>query len=82
MSRCFTRIEDALDGADVVMPLRVQRERMNGSFIPSEREFFARYGINRKRLNLAAPEAVVMHPGPMNRGVEIDSDIADDPSAV
>ena len=52
---------------------------MNGSFIPSEREFFARYGINRKRLNLAAPEAVVMHPGPMNRGVEIDSDIADDP---
>ena len=77
--RCFTQIEDALDGADVVMPLRVQRERMNGSFIPSEREFFARYGINRKRLSLAAPEAVVMHPGPMNRGVEIDSDIADDP---
>jgi len=77
--RCFTRLDDALAGADVVMPLRVQRERMNGSFIPSEREFFARYGINRKRLDLAAPEAVVMHPGPMNRGVEIDSDIADDP---
>ena len=77
--QCFTRLDDALAGADVVMPLRVQRERMNGSFIPSEREFFARYGINRKRLDLAAPEAVVMHPGPMNRGVEIDSDIADDP---
>ncbi len=75
---CYTRLEDAMDGADVVMPLRVQRERMNGSFIPSEREFFARYGVDRKRLALAAPEAVVLHPGPMNRGVEIDSDIADD----
>ena len=77
--QCFHEIEPALPGADVVMALRVQRERMNGSFIPSSREFFARYGVNRKRLEMANDHAVIMHPGPMNRGVEIDSDIADDP---
>ncbi len=75
----FTRIEDALDGADVVMMLRLQNERMDGALIPSPREFHALYGLTAERLALAAPDALVMHPGPMNRGVEIDSAIADDP---
>ncbi|MEK6542546.1 MAG: aspartate carbamoyltransferase catalytic subunit [Pseudomonadota bacterium] len=75
----FTRIEDAIDGADVVMMLRLQNERMAGGYIPSAREFHALYGLNAERLALAKPDALVMHPGPMNRGVEIDSAIADDP---
>ena len=75
----FTRIEEALEGADVVMMLRLQNERMDGAFIPSPREFSAQYGLDRKRLALAKPDALVMHPGPMNRGVEIESAIADDP---
>ncbi len=75
----FTRIDDALDGADVVMMLRLQNERMDGAFIPSAREFHALYGLTAARLALARPDAIVMHPGPMNRGVEIDSAIADDP---
>ncbi|MEQ1726039.1 MAG: aspartate carbamoyltransferase catalytic subunit [Sphingopyxis sp.] len=74
-----TRIEDAIDGADVVMMLRLQNERMAGGFIPSAREFHALYGLSEARLTLAKPDALVMHPGPMNRGVEIDSSIADDP---
>jgi aspartate carbamoyltransferase catalytic subunit len=73
------RIEDALDGADVLMMLRLQNERMDGGFIPSAREYHAFYGLTRERLALAKPDALVMHPGPMNRGVEIDSVIADDP---
>jgi aspartate carbamoyltransferase catalytic subunit len=75
----FTRVEDALDGADVVMMLRLQSERMDGAMIPSPREFHALYGLTAERLALAKPDALVMHPGPMNRGVEIDSAIADDP---
>jgi aspartate carbamoyltransferase catalytic subunit len=75
----FTRIDDALDGADVVMMLRLQNERMDGAFIPSAREFHALYGLTASRLALAKPDAIVMHPGPMNRGVEIVSAIADDP---
>jgi aspartate carbamoyltransferase catalytic subunit len=75
----FTRFEPALDGADVVMMLRLQNERMDGGFIPSAREFHALYGLTAERLALAKPDALVMHPGPMNRGVEIDSAIADDP---
>ena len=67
----------ALAGADVVMMLRLQQERMSGQFIPSPREYHHLYGLTRKRLAKAAPEALVMHPGPMNRGVEIDSDVAD-----
>ena len=67
----------ALAGADVVMMLRLQQERMSGQFIPSAREYHHLYGLTRKRLAKAAPEALVMHPGPMNRGVEIDSDVAD-----
>ena len=67
----------ALAGADVVMMLRLQQERMSGQFIPSAREYHHLYGLTRQRLALAAPAALVMHPGPMNRGVEIDSEVAD-----
>ncbi len=67
-----------LAGADVVMMLRLQRERMDGGFIPSEREYFHRYGLDADKLAFARPDAIVMHPGPMNRGVEIDGTIADD----
>jgi aspartate carbamoyltransferase catalytic subunit len=68
----------ALDGADVVMMLRLQRERMDGGFIPSEREYYHRYGLDAEKLAHAKPDAIVMHPGPMNRGVEIDGTLADD----
>ncbi|WP_299326305.1 aspartate carbamoyltransferase catalytic subunit [Parasphingopyxis sp.] len=74
----FTDFDAGLEGADVVMMLRLQNERMQGGFIPSPREYFALYGLTRERLDRAAPDALVMHPGPMNRGVEIASDIADD----
>jgi aspartate carbamoyltransferase catalytic subunit len=71
-----TSIDDALRGADVVMALRIQRERMAGGLLPSLREYAARYGLTRSRLALASPEALVMHPGPMNEGVEIAADVA------
>ena len=67
-----------LEGADVVMMLRLQRERMDGGFVPSEREYFQRYGLDAEKLAYAKEDAIVMHPGPMNRGVEIDGAIADD----
>lgn len=70
-------MREGLDGADIVMMLRLQRERMNGSFIPSTQEYFAYYGLDQKKLGYAKPDALVMHPGPMNRGVEIDSAVAD-----
>ena len=69
---------EGLAGADIVMALRLQKERMNKGLIPSEREFFAFYGLNAEKLSHAKPDALVMHPGPMNRGVEIDSAVADD----
>lgn len=75
----YTNFDEALDGADVVMMLRVQNERMDGGFIPSTREFHMRYGLTPERLALAKPDALVMHPGPMNRGVEITSSVADHP---
>jgi aspartate carbamoyltransferase catalytic subunit len=71
------RIEAALEGADVVMILRIQRERQTSAFFPSMREYAVHYGLNLKRLELAHAEAIVMHPGPMNRGIEIASDVAD-----
>jgi aspartate carbamoyltransferase catalytic subunit len=71
------RIEGAIDGADVVMILRIQRERQDAAFFPSMREYAVHYGLNAKHLAEAAPDAIVMHPGPMNRGVEIASEIAD-----
>ena len=69
---------EGLRGADVVMMLRLQKERMDGGFIPSEREYYHRWGLDAEKLALAAPDAIVMHPGPMNRGVEIDGTLADD----
>ena len=74
----FHRMEDGLKEADVVMMLRLQMERMTGSFLPSTREFYRLYGLDADKLALAKPGAFVMHPGPMNRGVEIDSAVADD----
>ena len=74
----FEDMVQGLKGADVVMMLRLQKERMDGAFIPSEREYFHRYGLNAEKLSHAAPDAIVMHPGPMNRGVEIDGTLADD----
>ncbi|WP_386680310.1 aspartate carbamoyltransferase catalytic subunit [Loktanella sp. R86503] len=74
----FDDMEKGLQDVDVVMMLRLQKERMDGGFIPSEREYFHRYGLDADKLALAKPDAIVMHPGPMNRGVEIDGTIADD----
>ncbi|MEL7460469.1 MAG: aspartate carbamoyltransferase catalytic subunit [Pseudomonadota bacterium] len=67
-----------LADADVVMMLRLQKERMDGGFIPSEREYYHRFGLDAEKLKAAKPDAIVMHPGPMNRGVEIDGTLADD----
>jgi aspartate carbamoyltransferase catalytic subunit len=70
-------MREGLSGADIVMMLRLQRERMNGSFVPSVQEYFHFYGLDQTKLRYAKPDALVMHPGPMNRGVEIDSAVAD-----
>ena len=74
----FDDMKRGLADVDVVMMLRLQRERMDGGFIPSEREYFHRYGLDADKLSHARPDAIVMHPGPMNRGVEIDGILADD----
>ncbi len=73
----FTDMRKGLEGADIVMMLRLQRERMAGSYIPSAKEYFRYYGLDADKLAHARPDALVMHPGPMNRGVEIATDIAD-----
>ena len=73
----FTDMRRGLADADIVMMLRLQRERMSGSFVPSVREYFHFFGLDAEKLALARPDALVMHPGPMNRGVEIDSAVAD-----
>ncbi len=73
----FTNMGDGLDGVDVVMMLRLQRERMTGSYIPSPREYYHFFGLDHEKLKRAKPDAIIMHPGPMNRGVEIDSSVAD-----
>jgi len=70
-------MREGLAGADIVMMLRLQRERMNGSYVPSVPEYFHYFGLDEKKLSFAKPDALVMHPGPMNRGVEIDSIVAD-----
>jgi len=75
-------IDEGLRGADVIIMLRLQNERMNGTLLPSSREYFARYGLTPERLAVAAPDAIVMHPGPINRGVEIASEVADGPQSV
>ena len=74
----FTDLEAGIKDADIVMMLRLQTERMQGREIPSQREYFNLFGLNKQKLERAAPNALIMHPGPMNRGVEIDSLIADD----
>jgi len=76
------RIEPAIEGADVVMMLRIQKERMGGGLFPNTREYSRYFGLNARRLELAKPDAIVMHPGPINRGVEIDPGVADGPRAV
>jgi len=74
----FTDMREGLKGVDIVMMLRLQLERMSGAFVPSTREYFRYWGLDREKLSHANPGALVMHPGPMNRGVEIDSAVADD----
>jgi aspartate carbamoyltransferase catalytic subunit len=78
----FTDMREGLKGADVVMMLRLQHERANGKMIPSVREYYHFYGLDAEKLSYAKPDAIVMHPGPMNRGVEIDPAIADGPASV
>ncbi len=73
----FTSMKQGLKDADIVMTLRLQRERMNGGFIPSPKEYFRYYGLDAEKLGYARPDALVMHPGPMNRGVEISTEVAD-----
>src|SRR6266571_5066118 len=75
-------IRASLAGCDVVVMLRLQNERMKGPLLPSAQEFFKSYGLTPQKLALAKPDAIVMHPGPMNRGVEIDSSVADGPHSV
>jgi aspartate carbamoyltransferase catalytic subunit len=73
----FTKLEDGIRGADVIIMLRLQNERMRGALLPSAHEYYAHYGLTQDRLRVAKPDAIVMHPGPMNRGVEIESHVAD-----
>jgi aspartate carbamoyltransferase catalytic subunit len=78
----FREMHKGLADADVVMMLRLQLERMSGAFVPSQREYYRFYGLNEEKLRYAKPDALVMHPGPMNRGVEIDSNVADGAQSV
>jgi len=78
--KCFYDMDEGIKNSDVIMLLRLQNERMSGTENPSEREYFKFFGLDEKKLSLASPNAVIMHPGPMNRGVEIASSLADDPS--
>ena len=77
---CFDNLEDGIKDADVVMMLRIQKERMDKGTIPSDAAYFNKYGLTMERLSYAKPDALVLHPGPMNRGVEIDDEVADDPT--
>jgi aspartate carbamoyltransferase catalytic subunit len=81
-ARVFTDLDQGLEGVDVVVMLRLQKERMTGAFLPSEHEYYASFGLTEARLRKASPEVIVMHPGPINRGVEIDSRVADGPVSV
>ena len=76
--KVYKNLDDGLNNVDIIMVLRIQKERMEGSFVPSEKEFFKFWGLDRKKLDKARKNALVMHPGPINRGIEIDSDVADD----
>ena len=77
----FHDMSEGLDGCDIVMMLRLQTERMQGNYVPSIREYFHFFGLDYEKLERASAEALIMHPGPMNRGVEIDSEVADDSTA-
>ena len=77
-----TSLDEAVEGADVVMMLRIQHERMRSHYIPSTREYFNLFGLTPERLRRASPDVIILHPGPMNRGVEIDSEVADGPYSV
>ena len=81
-ARATTSVEEAVEDADVVMLLRIQLERMQGGFFPSLREYFTVFGMTEARLRRARPDVIIMHPGPMNRGVEIASEVADGPYSV
>ena len=74
----FNSMREGLEGVDIVMMLRLQQERMSGLYVPSRREYFHFFGLDREKLKYAKPDALIMHPGPLNRGVEIDSAVADD----
>ena len=74
----FSDIREGLKDSDIVMMLRLQNERMNSSFLSSNREYYEYYGLTPDKLNYAKDDAIVMHPGPMNRGIEIDTNLADD----
>ena len=76
--KVYKNLEKGLENVDIIMVLRIQKERMDGTFVPSEKEFFKFWGLDRKKLDKAKKNALVMHPGPINRGIEIDSDVADD----
>jgi aspartate carbamoyltransferase catalytic subunit len=80
--RVTTRVDEAVEGADVVMMLRIQLERMQGGFFPSLREYFRTFGMTEERVRRAQPDVIIMHPGPINRGVEIASEVADGPYSV
>ena len=80
--RVSTSVDEAVTGADVIMMLRIQQERMQGAFFPSVREYFTVFGMTADRVRRAKPDVIIMHPGPMNRGVEIASDVADGPYSV
>jgi aspartate carbamoyltransferase catalytic subunit len=80
--RSTSAIEEAVQDADVIMLLRIQLERMEGAYFPSLREYFSVFGMTEARLRLARPDVIIMHPGPMNRGVEIASEVADGPYSV
>jgi len=80
--KVFNNLEDGIKGCDVVIMLRLQNERMNGALLPSSQEYFKGFGLTPQKLALAKPDAIVMHPGPINRGVEIDSAVVDGPQSV
>jgi aspartate carbamoyltransferase catalytic subunit len=80
--RVLTSVDEAVEGADVIMMLRIQQERMQGAFFPSLREYFHVFGMTAERVKRARPDVIIMHPGPMNRGVEIASEVADGPYSV
>ena len=81
-AKCYYNLDQALEGLDVIIMLRLQKERMQAALLPSAEEYFSEYGLTRKRVNLAKPDAIVMHPGPTNRSIEIAPDVADGEQSV